>query len=69
MKRIVIARMQIKLMNYICHYTRCITPKRVSSLRGPSRSHWPGQHGHIRRKVTVVASRWQYCARLDQPEI
>ena len=30
------------------HYTRWVTPKRVTSWRGPSLRHWPGQHSSIR---------------------
>ena len=30
----------VRMTNQIFHYTRCITPKRVTSLRGPSPRHW-----------------------------
>ena len=59
--------------NQILHYTRCITPKRVTSFPSPSPRHCsretqphlrviaPGKHSSIRRNVAVVAIRWQYC--------
>ena len=38
-----------KILNQIFH-TRCNTPKRVTSLRGPSPVFAPGQHSSFRRK-------------------
>ena len=47
-------------LNQMFHYTRCITPKRVTS-----KAHLhviaPRQHSFFRRNVAVAASRWQYC--------
>ena len=50
--------------------TRCITPKRVTSRRGPSPHHYAiGQNSSFRRMVEVVANRWQHRVRFDWPEI
>ena len=38
---LLLKKVQIK-SNQIYHYTRCNTPKRVTSLRGPSRRHCAG---------------------------
>ena len=50
------------------HFTRGITPKRVTELRGPSPrlSAWATQ---LRRNVAAVASRWRHCADLTGPGI
>ena len=56
-------------INQIFHYTRWITPKRVTSWRAYLRVVAPGQHSSFRRKVAAVASRWQHCVRFDWPEI
>ena len=55
--------------NQIFHYTRCITPKRVTTFRAHPRIIAPGQHNFIRRNIAAVASRWQHCVRFDRPEI
>ena len=55
--------------NQIFHYTRCITPKRVTSLRGPSPSHCARATQLFLRNVAAEASRWQHCVRSDRPEI
>ena len=46
------------LADQIFHYTRCITPKRVSSLRDLSPRHCAQQNSSFRRNVASVASRW-----------
>ena len=52
------------------HHTRCITPKRVTSLREPiSRVIAPGQRSFFPRNVAAVASHWQHCIRFNRPEI
>ena len=62
-------------LTYICflsffHYARCITPKRVTSLRGPSLRHCTrGQHRSFQRNVATVASCWQHFVRFDWPKI
>ena len=43
------------LSNQTFRYTRCITSKRVTSLRGPSPIVAPGQHSSYRR----MPQRWQ----------
>ena len=56
------------LSNEIFHYARCIMPKRVTNIRGPSPRHWAcGQHSSFQRSVAAVVSRWQYCVRFDWP--
>ena len=56
--------------NQIFHYTRCITPKRVTSLWGPSPRYCAcGRQTSFRRNVAPVASRWQHCVQFDRPEI
>ena len=56
--------------NQIFYYTRCFTPKRVTSWRGPYPRHCTdGQHSSFRRNAVAVASRWQHCVRFDRPEI
>ena len=49
--------------NIFC--TRCITPKRVTSLRG-LRVLVPGQN-NFRKNVAAMASHWQHCVRLIGP--
>ena len=54
------------LSNQICHCTCCITPKRVTSWRGPSPRQFNfRQHGLIGINVAAVASRWQHCVQLQ----
>ena len=51
-------------------YTRCITPKHVTSWRGPSPCHcacW--QLSSYRRNAAAVASRWQHCVRFNRSKI
>ena len=48
------------------HYTRRITPKRVTSGGAQLRGSWATQ---LRRNVTAVASRWRHCADLTGPGI
>ena len=48
------------------HYTRRITPKRVTSSGAHVRGLAPGL-AQLRRNVAAVASRWQYCADLTGP--
>ena len=56
-------------VNQIFHYTCCITPNRVTSLRGPSPRHCDcGQHSSF-RNIAAAASRRQQCIRFDRPEI
>ena len=55
--------------NQIFHYTRCSTPKGVTSLRAHLRVIAPGQHSSFQRNVAAVARRWQQCVRFDRPEI
>ena len=52
----------------IFHYVCCITPKRVTSLRGPFLRHCAGQHSSFRRNVAAAASCRQHCIRFDQRE-
>ena len=60
----------LQISNQIFHYTRCITPKRVTSWRGPSPHHCAcGQYSFFRRMIAAVASRWQHCVRFSRPEI
>ena len=54
--------------NQIFHYTRCITPKCVTSLWGPSLRHCAWQHSSFWRNVTTGVSHWQHCVWFDQPE-
>ena len=49
------------------HYTRGITPKRVTSGGAHLRGLAPGLQ--LRRNVTAVASRWRHCADLTGPGI
>ena len=50
--------------------TCCITPKRVTSWRGPSLPHCTcEQLGFFRRNAAAVASRWQHCVQFDRPEV
>ena len=44
-------------VNQIFYYIRCITPKRVTSLRGPSPRHAAQQHSSIQKNIAAVASR------------
>ena len=55
--------------NQIFHYTRCNTPKCVTSLRAQLRVIAPGQHSFFGRNVAAMASRWQHCVRFERPEI
>ena len=62
--------------NQIFPYTRCITLKPVTSLRGPSPRHCAtapsqhsSQHSSFRRNIAAVASRWQDYIRFDRPGI
>ena len=55
--------------NQIFHYTRSITPKRVTSWWSHLRVIAPGQHGFFRRIVVAVPCPWQHCVRFDRPEI
>ena len=55
--------------NQVFYYTRCITPKRVTSLRGPFPRHCARATQLLRRNVAAVASYWQHCVRFDRPEI
>ena len=50
------------------HYTRGITPKRVTSGGARLRALAPEQHS-FRRNVTAMASRWRHCADLTGPGI
>ena len=54
--------------NQNLHYTRVITPKRVTSGKGPSPRHsaWAA---HLPRNVAAVASCWRHCVRLTDPRI
>ena len=54
--------------NRIVHYTRCIMPKRVTSLRANIRVIAPEQHSYF-RNVAAVASHRQRCVRFDQSKI
>ena len=58
-----------QINSYHLLYTRCNTPKRVTSLRGPSPRHCARATSFFRRNVAAVASRWQHCVRFDRPEI
>ena len=56
--------------NQIFHYTHCVTPKRVTSLRGLSPRHCGcGQHSIFCKIAAAVARRWQHCVPFDGPEI
>ena len=55
-----------EISNQIFHYTRCITLKRVTSLRGPYPRHCAWQHSFFRRNVAEVASRWPHCVQFDR---
>ena len=47
------------------HYTRSITPKRVTSSGAHTRpSSWAKQ---LRKNVAAVASRWRHCVDLTDP--
>ena len=59
----------IMKLNQMFHFTRCITPKRVTSLRVHLRVIAPKQSSFFQRNVAAVASRWQLCVRFDRPEI
>ena len=54
------------LSNQIFYYTRCTTPKRVTSLWGPSPSHCARDYSSFRRNIPAVMSRY---VRFDWPEI
>ena len=65
-KQFVVGFWNYQIKSFI--YTRCNTPKRVTSLRAHLRvSIAPGQHSSFRRNVAAVASRWQHCVRFDRP--
>ena len=52
------------------HYTCCITPKRVTSLRGSSTRYCAcKKHSSFGKNVAATASRWQHCIKFDRPEI
>ena len=53
--------------NQMFHYTRYISPKHVTSLRGYLRVIAPRQHSSFRRNVTAVASRWLHYVWFDLP--
>ena len=60
---------QIKIKS-IFHYTRCITPKRVTILRGSSPRHYARATQIFLEKCRRSgASRWQHCVRFDRQEI
>ena len=46
----------MKISNQIVHYTRCITPKRITSLRAHLRVIAPGQNSSFRKNVAAVAT-------------
>ena len=58
-----------RIIYQIFVYARCITPKRVTSLRGRFHVTAPGQHSFFRRIVATVGSRWQKRVWFDRPEI
>ena len=51
----------------IFHYTRCITTKRVTSLRTQIASLRLNEISSFRRNDAALASRWQYCVDLIGP--
>ena len=53
--------------NQIFHYTRCNTPKRVTSRRAHLCVIAPGQHSSFGRNTATVASSWQHCFDLTGP--
>ena len=54
----------------IFHYTRCITPTRVTSRQGPSPYHCAcGQYSVFRINVAAVASRWQHWVQFGRSEV
>ena len=60
----------LQKLNFLLQATRCITPKRVTSLRRPiSASLRPGNTAFFQRNVAAVVSRWQHCIRFDCPDI
>ena len=60
----------LQKLNFLLQATRCITPKRVTSLRRSiSASLRPGNTAFFQRNVVAVASRWQHCVRFDRPDI
>ena len=60
----------IRKRNQIFHYTRCITPKRASSLWGPIPASLRRVNTALfEKKVAAVASCCQHCVQFDQPKI
>jgi len=59
----------IQNLNQTFHYTRRITPKRVTSLRCPSPHHSAKAAQPICVGVEAVANRLQYCVRFGRPGI
>ena len=55
--------------NQIFHHTRYNTPKRVTSLGGPSPRHCAWQRSFFRTNVAAVTSCWQRYIWFDRPEI
>ena len=54
----------------IFYYTRCITLKCITNLRGPSPHHYAcGKCWSLRRNVAAVTSWWQHCVWFDWLEI
>ena len=49
------------------HYTRHVTPKRVTSCWAHLRGLAPGQHSS--KEASMVASRWRQCVDLTGPGI
>ena len=69
-KKLTAFSFRFHIPDLIFHYTRCITPKRATSLRSPSPRHCAcGQRSSFRRNVAAVASRWHNCVQFDRPEI
>ena len=57
------------VQDQIFYYTRWITPKRVTSWRGPSPRHCARATQLLSKKCRSGGSRWQHCVRFDRPEI
>ena len=63
------ARLLQPNQNLIFHNTRCITPKRIASWRGPSLRHRSRTTQSLRKNVAAVANPCQHCVRFDRDEI
>ena len=56
--------------NQIFYYYNCMTPKRITCLRGLYSRHCASkQHSSFWRNIAAMKSRWQNCVPFDRPEI